>query len=232
MCPQHFQHPHPKHPEHAPHTWQKPIYGASTQFTPDPDHTPALDAADHKHFQEFIGVLLYYAQAVDHTLLMALGTLATQQAQSTQATMEALMQLLNYCTTHPDASICYHASDMVLWAHSIASYLSAPKGRSCTTGYYFLSTHQHSVPTATDPTPPDNGPVHVLCQIMRQVVASVAEAKLGVLFLNAQMARPMHIALHELGHLQPATTLQTDNSTACGIINNTVKQKHSKAIDM
>ena len=41
-----FQHPCPKRPEHSPHAWQKPTYGASVQFTPDPDHTPALNAAD------------------------------------------------------------------------------------------------------------------------------------------------------------------------------------------
>jgi len=64
------------------------------------------------------------------TLLVALGTLATQQAQGTQATMEALMQLLNYCATHPDNDIHYHTSDIVLWTHSDASYLSAPKGQS------------------------------------------------------------------------------------------------------
>jgi len=39
-----------------------------------------LDAADHLCVQEVIGVLLYYARAVDSTLLTALGTLATQQA--------------------------------------------------------------------------------------------------------------------------------------------------------
>jgi len=159
-------------------------------------------------------------------------TLATQQAQSMQATMEALTQLLNYCATHPNAGICYHASDMVLWAHSNASYLSAPKGSSHTAGYYFLSSCQHSAPTASDPAPPDNDPVHVLCQIMCQVLASAAEAKLGALFLNAQMACPMCIALDELGHLQSATPLQMDNSTACSIINDTINQKCSKAIDM
>ncbi len=120
--------------------------------------------------------------------------------------MEALTQLLNYCATHPNASICYHASDMVLWAHSNTSYLSASKGRSHAAGYYFLSSHQHSVPTATDPAPPDNGPVHVLCQIMHQVLASAAEAEFSALFLNAQMACPMHIALDEnwdICNLQP-----------------------------
>jgi len=195
------------------------------QFTPDPDHTLALDAADCKRVQEVISVLLYYAWAVDPTLLAALGTLATQQAQSMQATMDALTQLLNYCATHPNAGIHYHASDMVLWAHSNSSYLSAPKGRLHAAGYYFLSSHQHTTPTATDPAPPDNGPVHVLCQIMHQVVASAAKAKLGALFLNVQVACPMCLALDKLGHSQPATPLQMDNSTACGIINDTVEQK-------
>ena len=66
---------------------------------------PALDAADCMCIQEVIGVLLYYARAMDSTMLAALGTLATQQAHGTQATMEALMQLLNYCAMHPHAVI-------------------------------------------------------------------------------------------------------------------------------
>jgi len=82
-----FHHPHPSHPEHAPHAWQCPIYGVKVQFTPEPDHTFALDGAGRKHVQEVIGVLLYYACAVDPTMLVALGTLASQQANSTQATM-------------------------------------------------------------------------------------------------------------------------------------------------
>jgi len=146
--------------------------------------------------------------------------------------MEALTQLLNYCATHPDACIRYHASDMILWAHSDASYLTAPKGRSRAAGYYFLSSQPPITLTADDPVPPDNGLLHVLCQIMRQVVASAAEAKLGALFLNAQTACPIRTALDELGHPQLATLLQMDNSTACGIINDTIKQKQSKAIDM
>jgi len=64
-----------------------------------------LDAADHVLVQEVIGVLLYYARAVDSTLLTALGTLATQQANGTKATMEALSQILNYCAIHPHAVI-------------------------------------------------------------------------------------------------------------------------------
>jgi len=90
-----FQHPHPKCPEHAPHAWLKPIYSAATKLIPEPNQTPALDAANCQHVQEVIVVFLYDAQAVDPMLLAALGTLATQQSQGTQAMMEALTQLLN-----------------------------------------------------------------------------------------------------------------------------------------
>jgi hypothetical protein len=67
---------------------------------------------------------------------------------------------------------------------------------------------------------------------MREVLSSASEAKLGVLFHNGKEACPLCIALAEIGHPQPATPLQTDNRTATGIANDTVKQKPSKAIEM
>jgi len=146
--------------------------------------------------------------------------------------MLALTQLLSYCAMHPDATICYHTSDMVLWMHSNASYLTTPKGCSHATGHCFMSSRLATPPTPNNSAPPDNGPVHVLCQIMQQVVASAADAKLGALFLNAQAIFPLHMALDEMGHPQPATPMQTDNITACGILNDTIKQKWSKAIDI
>jgi hypothetical protein len=41
----------------------------------------------------------------------------------------------------------------------------------------------------------------------------------------------IQVILEDLGHLQAATPLQTDNSCATGIANDTVKQRCSKAID-
>jgi len=41
-----FRHPQPKQPKHAPHAWQQPTYGTTTHFAPEPNHTPALDAAN------------------------------------------------------------------------------------------------------------------------------------------------------------------------------------------
>ena len=232
---QRFQHPAPSRPQHAPHAWEVVQYGAKTQYAPLPDASPALDAADTKRVQEILGTLLFYARAVDSTLLAAIGELASQQAHGTAATMRGIVHLLNYCATHPDAQVRYHKSDMILWVESDASYLSVSKARSRAGGYFFLSSRPidpTKAPGPNDPAPPANGAIAVLCQIMREVVSSAAEAELAALFHNGKDACPMRITLEELGHPQPATPLQTDNSTACGIANDTVKQKRSKAIDM
>ena len=50
--------------------------------------------------------------------------------------------------------------------------------------------------------------------------------------MNGQELVPMRQCLIDLRHPQPATPIQTDNSTAMDIVNNTFKQKRSKAIDM
>jgi hypothetical protein len=60
---------------------------------------------------------------------------------------------------------------------------------------------------------------------MREVVSSAAEAELAALFHNGKEACPIRITLEELGHPQPPTPLTTDNNTASGISNDTVKQK-------
>jgi len=232
---QRFQHPKPTRPQDSPYAWQKPTYGAKIQYAAIPDDSPFLNAADQKCVQEIIGVLLYYARAVDSTMLTALGTIAREQAKGTHATMKALTQLLNYAATHPDATVRFIASDMILWTDSDASYLSAPKARSRAAGYHFLSkrpTDPSKPPLPSDPLPPPNGAIDVLCQTMRAVLSSAAEAELGGLFLNAKHACPIRVTLDELGHPQPPTPIQTDNSTAAGIANDSIKQKRSKAIDM
>ena len=159
-------------------------------------------------------------------MLKALGTIATQQAKATEATMKAVTHLLNYCATHPNAVVRYTASDMILHVDSDASYLSESKARSAAGGYHYLSNKPGNGP------PAHNGAITVYCQVMREVLSSAAEAELAALFHNGKEACPLRITLEELGHPQPPTPIQTDNSTASGIANDTVKQKRSKAIDM
>jgi hypothetical protein len=84
--------------------------------------------------------------------------------------------------------------------------------------------------------PPDqdklNGSILNVASVIKNVVASAAESEVGACFHNAQSGAPLRVTLTEMGHTQPPTPLRTDNSTAFGILNETIKQKRSKAMDM
>jgi hypothetical protein len=77
-----------------------------------------------------------------------------------------------------------------------------------------------------------DGSILNVSSIIKNVVASAAESEVGACFHNAQSGAPLRVTLTELGHTQPPTPLRTDNSTAFGILNETIKQKRSKAMDM
>ena len=68
-------------------------------------------------------------------------------------------------------------------------------------------------------------------KILEMVVASVAEAEVVALYLNAREIVPLRVTATELGHPQPPIPLRADNSTADGIMNKTIKQRQSKAMD-
>jgi hypothetical protein len=221
--------------QHSPHAWMKPQYGAKIQYSTPTDESAALPASDRQRLQEIIGTLLYYGRAIDSSLLVALGTLSAAQTKGTHATALACTQLLNYCATHPNTTIRFHASDMILDAHSDASYLSEAKARSRVGGYHHLSSaprHAGEIPHPDDTPPRLNGAVLVVSNIMPQVLASAAEAEIAGLFYNGQEAATIRTILTEMGYPQPPTRIQTDNVTAAGIANSTVKQRRSKAIDM
>ena len=52
--------------------------------------------------------------AIDSTMLVALRSIASQQSDPTEKTLEASMMLLDYATTNLHASILYTVSNMVL----------------------------------------------------------------------------------------------------------------------
>ena len=55
---------------------------------------------------------------------------------------------------------------------------------------------------------------------------------MAALFIVAKECVYIRIVLKEMGHKQPATPIQTDNSTAEGVINKKVQPKRTKAMDM
>jgi hypothetical protein len=80
---------------------------------------------------------LYYARAVDFTMLVALNAISASHSKATENIAAAIVHLLRYAATHPDAILRYTHSDMVLHIHSDASYLSAPEARSRAGGHHF-----------------------------------------------------------------------------------------------
>jgi hypothetical protein len=115
-----YQHPTPARPEHAPYTWNPPIYGAKTQFVTETITIPTLSDKEISKLQQLTGTLLYYARAVDATLIMPINGLASEQSTATNVTADKVIKLLNYCNTHPESKIRYHSSDMILQIHSDA----------------------------------------------------------------------------------------------------------------
>jgi hypothetical protein len=113
------------------------MYGAKTKYATT-DETPPLTAKQCLTIQKVTRSVLYYARAVDPTVIMPLNDIATEQNKATEKTQAATNQFLDYLDTRPDATIRYHASDMILHIHSDASYLLVSHARSRLGGMFFL----------------------------------------------------------------------------------------------
>lgn len=220
-----FQHPKPIRPQYAPHRCNPPQFGVKVQLTELPDDSPLLPPPQVRRCQQIVGVLLYYARAVDNTLLVPLSAIASEQSKATENTAKAIRQLLDYCATNPNAITRYKASDMQLRIHSDAGYLNEPQACSRVGGHFYLSNK----------APKDdisNGAILNPTGVLKVVVSSAAEAEVAGLFVNGKEGTVIRTTLAEMGHQQEATPIQTDNSTASGIANETIKQQRSRAMDM
>jgi hypothetical protein len=123
-----------------------------------------------------------------------------------QKTMEKVKQLLDYCASQEEAIITYNKSKMILVVHSNAGYCNKKKSHSRAKGHFFLLNE--------DKFPHNNGAIFTNATIIKAVMASAAEAELGALYLNAKEAVYLLQTLIEIGHPQPQTPIQTDNTTA------------------
>jgi hypothetical protein len=138
-----FQNDSPKHPYQTPSWYVKSVYSAKTQYTTT-DETPPIIAQQCLTIQKVTGSVLYYARAVYPTILIPLNDIATEQTKATEKIQAATNQMLDYLATHPDATIRYHASDMILHIHSDASYLSVSNYQSRLGGLFSWETNPPS----------------------------------------------------------------------------------------
>ncbi len=114
-------------------------------------------------------------------VLMALSSIAVKQTKATEKTMDRCIQLLDYLATKEMAKIRFHALEMILNIHSDVPYLSETGARSRACGHFFMGW----MPKDIKPIKL-NSVFHTIPTIMRFMMASAAEAKLGALFHNCQ----------------------------------------------
>ena len=115
---------------------------------------------------------------------------------------------------------------MILRLHSDAAFQSEAQARSRAGGHFFMGNKADNQPDQP------NGALLSTSTIMRHVMSSAAEAECGALFLNACQAVPLQTTLEEMGHPQPPTPIQVDNSTTSGFANRQIKQRRSRSMDM
>jgi hypothetical protein len=100
-----YVHVAPTKPQHCPYLTNAIQYGKDNQAPTPSNDSSLLDKASKKRIQQIVSSFLYYAQAVDPTIVMALSDLLSQQSAPTKNTMKQVNQFLDYMWTHPDAII-------------------------------------------------------------------------------------------------------------------------------
>ena len=213
-----------KKKQHSPFQCKEIQYGAKKQYATEGSTAPVVDPKSKKFIQQVCGKFLFLGRAVDSTLLCPISAIASQSANPTEDTLVQTQQLLDYLSTQEEAVLTYNASDMILAVHSDASYLCEPKARSRAGGHFFLSNNSN--------IPPNNGAILNIAHIIKHVMTSATEAELAALYIMAREAVYIRIILEEMGHKQPPTPLQTDNSMADGVVNGKIQPKRTKAMDM
>ena len=78
-----YAHPTPLKPQHCPYSSNPISYSKDNQAPTPTDDIPLLDKGGKKCIKNIVGSFLYYARAVNLTILMALSVIATQQLAPT-----------------------------------------------------------------------------------------------------------------------------------------------------
>ena len=197
------------------------------QFAIKQDDSKELDTTETARIQSIVGSFLYYGRAIDIAVLEAINKIARQQPKPTEYTKRLTAQLLDYLNTYPNAHLRFYASDMVLHAHSDATYLVQPGAKSIIAVYCFLSDDPRKTPHPTIPKA-----ILVQCKTLRHVVSLAAEAETVGFSYNVQTSLPIRLFLEALQYPQPPTPITMDNSTMHGFVHNNINQKQSKMWDM
>ena len=127
-------------------------------------------------------------------------------------------------TPYPNASISYHAINMILHIESDSTYLFMSGSFSHISGHYYLSDHTTNPTSPSDVKP--NEPILTECKTLWHVVVSAAEAETLGVFPNGQQIVPIQTSLVELYQFQPKNTLKTNKSTYKGYPTRSIRENY------
>jgi hypothetical protein len=80
---QEYKHAFPGRLQYCPYSPEPKLFGVDVHAPIGLDATAVLDAKGIKRVQQILGSILYYARAVDMTVLMALSSIAVEQTKAT-----------------------------------------------------------------------------------------------------------------------------------------------------
>ena len=92
-------------------------------------------------------------------------------------------------------------------------------------GHFYLGNRD-------DTTNPPNGPILNTTGSLANVMLATSEAEAAALFTNMKEGVIQRIALEEMQWPQPLTPITVENSTAAGLVWDTIKANKSQAMDM
>ena len=96
---------------------------------------------------------------------------------------------------------------MHLWIHSNKSYLTDPKAHSRAGGFFLPKQKTNLLIDPSQPAPPDNASILVLCKILDTIMSLAQEVETGAAFVNSCKAIPIRTTLEVLGHKQGPTPI-------------------------
>jgi hypothetical protein len=125
------------------------------------------------------------------TLIMRINVLESEKSKATNVTADKVIKLLNYCNTHPETKIRYHACDMILHIHSDASYLSENESKSRAGGFFYMGNNTNTNKKLT------NQAILIISKVLKHI---------GAVLVNAKEGAVLRTTLEELGHKHPPHT--------------------------
>ena len=105
-----FKHEPPPRNQYSPYQSRPEKCGKNEDDTIPVNNSPLLNKKRKKVVQQVIGTCLYYARAVDCTILPAISSIASTQAKAVEETERRVKQLLDYLATLPNAKVRFYAS--------------------------------------------------------------------------------------------------------------------------